>query len=206
MRVGPTSALVIVALALSSLSSTRPAHAQSACLSGKLEAMARKEAGLLSCLAGVAAKGRAAGFPRCIRKVASRFARAYLDAGRCGEERTLCECLTEQCAIAVRLVLPDAGPSRCEAARLRAAGTQARRKVGCSAEAARTGSTVDPACLEKAEAHLRAVFARTGRCTGEQTAVEAVVNEECVRGLGADPTGGGTIGALCTSHACDGVD
>jgi len=185
---------------------TRPAAAQSGCVSAKLEAMGKNEAGLLSCLAGEAAKGRPTTFGKCIRKVAAKFALAWAKAGPCGEDRTLCECLTEQCAIAVRLVLPDFGPSRCEAARLRAAGKQAVRKVRCSAEAARAGTTVDPACLQRTEAYLQAVFARTRRCTGDSNMVETIVNEQCVGALGADPTGGGTIDELCTSHACDNVD
>jgi hypothetical protein len=167
--------------------------------------MGKKEAGLLSCLAAETAKGRATGFGKCIGKVAIKFARAYANAGTCGEERTRCECLTEDCAIAVRLALPDSR-SKCEAARLRAAGKQAIQKVRCSVEAVKNGTPVDPACLQRTEANLQAVFARTRRCTGDRTAVETTVNEQCVSALGADPTGGETIDELCTSHACDYVD
>lgn len=202
-----TRALVVMTLALFIGSGwSRAANAQSECLGAKLDAMGRKEAGLLSCLAGEAAKGRATGFPRCLRRVSRRFSRAFALAGDCGEGRLVCDCLTEACAIAVHLALPDAGPSRCESARLRAAGRHAVRKVRCSAQAAKAGAPVDPACLERTEAKLRAAFARTRRCTGDATTVEAIVNEQCVSALGGDPTGGGTISELCTSHACDGVD
>jgi hypothetical protein len=199
--------VVIVALAMPCIlaSWSHSARAQSTCLSAKLEAMGKKEAGLLSCLAAETAKGHATGFGRCIRKVAIKFALAWAKAGTCGEERTRCECLTEDCAIALRLTLPDSR-DRCEAARLRAAGKQAIQKVRCSAEAVKSGTPVDPACLQRAEANLRAVFARSRRCTGDRTAVETVVNEQCVTALGADPIGGETIDKLCTSHACDYVD
>jgi len=200
-RAGCTMAL----LALCLLPAT--AHAQSKCVSAKLDAMGKKESGLLSCLASVAARGRATSFGRCLQRIENRYLRAYDLAGSCGtDDRPVCDCLTENCAVEVRVALPDLGPSKCEAKRLRGAGVQAMRKVRCNAKAAKAGTPVDPGCLQKADAKFEAVFAKTGTCGGDQSAVDAIVNEQCVTGIGGDASGGGTVGDLCTSQACEGAD
>jgi hypothetical protein len=199
-------AIVVLALFPIVTGASGTSNPQSRCLSGKLAAIGKKEAGLLSCLAKMAAKGRATTFGACIQKAARKFAAAFAKAGSCDADRTICECLAENCAITVRVSLPDAGPSKCEAARLRAAGKRAIGKVRCSVKAATEGLTVDQACIQNVEARYQAAFAKTSGCTGEQTTVEVIVDEQCVGAVGADPTGGGTVSDLCTGHACDGVD
>jgi hypothetical protein len=182
------------------------ANTQSKCLRAKLRAIGKKEAGLLSCFARVAAKGHANTLGACVQKGEHKYTAAFAKAGSCSGDRTICDCLAENCAIAVRVALPDAGPSHCESARLRAAGKKAAGKLSCNAKAAARGLTVDRACIQKVEARYRAAFAKTTGCTGDQATVETIANQRCVGEVGADPTGGGTISALCTSHACDGVD
>ena len=195
--------LVVFALVAVARGASSP---QGRCLSAKLKAIARKEAGLLSCFAKVAAKGRATTLGACVQKVHGRYVAAFTKAGSCGGDDITCECLAENCAIDVRLALPDAGPSRCESARLKAALREAARMIGCNARGAAKGLIVDQACIRKAQTKYRGAFARATGCTGDQTTVETIVGEKCVAEVGADPIGGGTVSELCTSHACDGVD
>jgi hypothetical protein len=180
--------------------------AQSRCLSAKLDALGLKEARLLFCLAGVAAKGRANSFPACLQRAAGKYAAAFGRAGACAGERTECECLADKCALDLRVMLSDPGPSKCAAARLRAAGREAVGKVRCSVRALRKGLVVEQTCIQRAEQKFQAAFAKTGSCAGEQAGAEALVNDECVRALGGDATGGGMVTGICTSEACQGVD
>jgi hypothetical protein len=182
------------------------ANAQDKCLRRRLKAFADKEAGLLSCFARVAARGNARSLRTCLQKGQGKYAAAFTRSGACSGDREICECLAENCAIAVREALPDLGPSKCEAARLRAAGKVAAGKLRCNARANARGSPVDTDCIRKVEARYQSAFGRTTGCTGDQATVQTIANLRCVSDLGGDPTGGGTVSGLCTSHACDGAD
>jgi hypothetical protein len=185
--------LVLLAVAAS------PARADK-CTAAKLKAIGKKEASILSCHAKVVAKGDSSTLAACIQKVEHKYATAFAKAGTCSGERDVCECLAEGCASVARRDLPDAGPSKCEAARLKAAGKKARGKLNCNAKAAANGSPVDSACIQKAETKYQAAFAKTTGCTGDATGVENDVNLRCVSAVGGDPSGGGTVGELCPSH------
>jgi hypothetical protein len=209
-RSSPSARLALVALAVAALVAGRsdPARAQGSearCLRIKLEAIGRKEADELGCFGMAAATGRARRLGRCILRATGRLNRAFVKAGECSGEADTCGCLADLCAVDVRVALPDLGPSRCEAARLRAGARVALATMRCAAAAA-TGMPVDPACPQKARARYEAAFAKTAGCSGDGTAVESIVAADCVTALGGDPAGGQIIGALCTSHACDAVD
>lgn len=179
------------------------ACAQSQCVSTKFEAVGRSEAGLLSCLARVAATGRATNLGRCVRKAKGRLVRSFSTAGECGGDDGICGCLAENCAVDVRLSLPDAGPNRCESARLRAAARKVVGTLRCNAQAAANGTAVDEACIQKVQARYQAAFARTKGCTGDGSAVGTIVETACVAEVGANATAGSMVGDPCTSHACD---
>jgi len=202
----PACTIVAFGAFLIALGGSRTSNAQSECLSAKLEAIGQREARLLFCLAKVAARGRATTFGACNRRAGIRYAAAFGRAGSCDGDRTECECLAENCAVDLRVLLSDRGPSRCEAARLKAAGKEAIGKVRCNVKALREGLIVDQTCIQRAEETFRSAFARTRRCAGDQAATEAIVNAECVAALGGDATGGGMITDICTSNACEGVD
>jgi hypothetical protein len=173
-----------------------PAYADK-CTGAKLKALAKKASGLLGCHAKVAAKGDPSLFDPCRQKVETKYGTAFAKAGSCGGDQALCECLAENCATLVRAALPDNG--KCEATRLKAAGKKASGKLACNSKAAAKGLTVDSMCIQKLEAKYQAAFAKATGCTGDQNAVETTVNQSCVSDLGADPTGGGTVGAICAS-------
>ena len=188
----PLSALVLLAIVAA------PAHADK-CTGKKLKAIGKKEGGLLGCHSKVASKGDPSSLAACVSKVEVKYAAAFAKAGSCSGDQAVCECLAENCEAAVRADLPDAGPSICEAARLKAAGKKARGKLTCNAKAATTGTAVDPICIQKAEAKYQAAFAKTTGCSGDQNAVETTIDQECVTAIGADGTGGATVGTICGS-------
>jgi hypothetical protein len=202
----PARTVVALGAFLIALGGSRTSNAQSECLSAKLEAIGQREARLLFCLAKVAARGRATTFGACDQRARIRYAAAFGRAGSCDGDRTQCECLAENCAVDLRVQLSDPGPSKCEAARLKAAGKEAIGKVHCNVKALREGLVVDQTCTRRAEKKFQAAFAKTRRCAGDQSTAEAIVNAECVAALGGDATGGGMITDICTSDACEGVD
>src|SRR5262245_37261687 len=186
--------LILLALALAAT----PASADK-CTGAKLMAIARKEAGLLICDAKVVATGDSNLLGPCLQKVVAKYVTAFAKAGSCSGDPAVCECLAEYCAMAVRGGLPEAGPSKCEAARLKTAAKKAAGKLKCNAKAAATGVPVDGVCIHKAEAKYDAAFAKTTSCGGDPNAVEMTVDQQCVSAVGADPTGGRTVGARCAS-------
>src|SRR5439155_1731695 len=106
------------------------------------------------------------------------------------------------CREKVRAALPDgtsaATASKCESARLKAAGKAASRKLGCYAKAARKGLPVDSSaggCLDKAHAKFVAAFDKVTGCTGDgqADAVETLIDVQCVhQPVDADGDGSGS--------------
>src|SRR5437899_7250616 len=141
------------------------AAAADQCTSAKLRAIANREARLLRCQAKVARSGDPSLEAACDARAVARFATAFGAAGTCSGVQSDCESLADDCRDKVRAALPDrtsaASASKCEAARLKAAGKAASRKLGCYAKAARKGIPVDSAaggCLDKAHAKFVAAF------------------------------------------------
>jgi len=191
----PITGAVLGALVLIAVGAA-PARADK-CTAVKVKAIGKKESGLLSCYAKLAASGDPANYAPCVGKVEGKYFRAFSKAGSCAGFQDNCETVAQDCASMVRANLPDAGPSNCEAARLKAAGKKAAAKMSCNASAAGKGLTVDPACIQKVEATYQAAFGKTTGCTGDQQTVETTVDQSCVSAVGADPTGGGTVGSIC---------
>ena len=187
-----------IVLAIGLVVVTAPAHADK-CISTKLKIIGKAEKALIACHAKVAIKGDPSLLSACTLKAQSKYAAAFGKAGSCSGDQLVCGCLADNCAALVRTDLPDPGPSKCEAARLKASGKKARAKLGCNAKAAAENVAVDPACIQKAEEKYQAAFAKTVGCSGDPVTVEGTVDADCVTAVGADATGGSTIGSLCPS-------
>ena len=172
------------------------------CTAAKLMAVGKKEAGLLSCYSRATARGDTSGVATCVERVRGRYGIVFARAGSCPGDAAVCESITETCANLIRGDLPDAGPSTCEAARLRAAGKEAAGKLVCNAKAAANGLSVDAACIQKVEAKFQAAFVKTSGCTGDQATVENAIDRDCVEAARADADGGGSVGVLCDRVCC----
>src|SRR2546422_6738401 len=121
------------------------------CTGRKIKAICKKEKRLLACSAKEATKGTAAVQPACNMKASDKFTTAYNKPSGCTTPvATQCESIADDCQAKLRAALPDGDgttPSRCEAARLKAAGKKAAAKLGCYAKAAARDVAVDPDCL-----------------------------------------------------------
>jgi polyhydroxybutyrate depolymerase len=184
-------ALLLVAFAIG-----RPGGAAGAdCVPTKLKAIAKNVKATLGCAAKAVAKGDSSALDECTAKADAKLTAVFEKAGVCGGTVGECGGLADACADAVIAALPDAGPSACEAARLKAAGKKAARKLGCHAKAAMKGAAVDGQCLDKASAKLAAAFAKTSGCSGDEATVESVVDTECVDRMVV--LSGGVVSGLC---------
>src|SRR5262249_7209422 len=158
-----------------------PAHAQrNKCLAGKLKAIGKKENGLLACDAKAAAVGDPLSVLPCRIKVATKVASAFGKLSGCTGTEMDCANLADGCEVILRTMLPDGtagGRSKCEAARLKAAGKKAKGVLGCYAKSAANGVAVDTVgCIGKVELKFSAAFDGTRRCTGTETMVEDAVD------------------------------
>src|SRR5262249_54328483 len=133
------------------------------CNGAKVKAIGKKEAGLLGCSAKEATKSGIE--PDCDTKVSGKFTPAYDKPTGCSPAApadTACETAADtDCQTAIRAVLPDGNgttASRCEAARLKAAGKLAAGELGCISKAAAKGIPVDTACITKAQGKFLAAF------------------------------------------------
>ena len=135
------------------------------CTAAKLKAIGKKESGLLACQAKVATKGDPSLQAACDAKVLGKFATAFAKAGTCPGMQSDCEAIADDCRDQIRAALPDgttaATASKCESARLKAAGKKASSKLGCYAKAATKEAAVDSApggCLDKANGRFVKAF------------------------------------------------
>jgi len=185
-------AVVLVTL-LASSSTTRADK----CTGTKLKVIAKAESGLLTCDAKGAAKGDPTLVAPCVAKVQAKYTAAFAKAGSCSGGAGACDCFASKCESVVHGDLPDAGPSKCESARLKAAAKKAAAKLVCNAKAAAKGLVVDADCIQNAEAKYEKAFGKTVGCSGDQATVESAVDQKCVAAVGADALGGGMVGSLC---------
>jgi hypothetical protein len=174
------------------------------CTATKLRAIGKKENGLLACQSKVAVKGSSVE-PSCDNKVNAKYGTAYDKPGPCGAPtKDICEALADDCRDSLRAALPDGdpnSPSKCESARLKAAGKKAGAKLTCYAKAAIKDSAVDSApggCLARADAKFTAAFNKVSGCTGDNSAqaIESLIDDKCVGQLVA-VDGTGKVTAIC---------
>src|SRR5690242_17921627 len=187
-----------LAIAMFALAFTAGDAAADKCTGSKLKAIAKKEASLLNCEAKVAVKGDPSLQAACDAKVVAKFQAAFAKAGTCAGVAFNCENGADDCRDKVRAALPDAGPSKCEAARLKAAGKKAKAKLGCYAKAALKAVPVDTTCLTKAETKFSAAFAKVAGCTGDgqEATIENLIDTECVNQLAISDMSG-NVTDLC---------
>jgi hypothetical protein len=159
------------------------------CTSTQLKAVGKDEKSLLTCQSKVATKGTAAVEPACDQKAMDKFDAQYNKSSACtGPSAAMCDANAKDCRDKLRAALPDGdetNPSKCEAARLKAAGKKASAKLKCYAKAALKSLPVDTApggCLDKATNKFTASFNKVSGCTGDGqlNAIEALIDDECV--------------------------
>ena len=178
------------------------------CLAPKIKAIAVKEAGLLHCSSKEATKGVAAVEPGCTAKVRNAFAKAYANPTDCATPpEAQCESIADQCQAQLRAALPDGNgttPSKCEAARLTAAGNKAKAKLLCYAKAATRNVPVAAVCLAKAEAKFTVAYNKVSGCSIEGPAgvadTEALIDSACVNAA-VTTDGTGRVTGICAAPA-----
>jgi polyhydroxybutyrate depolymerase len=197
-RLGRLAAATLLVLPLLA---PRPGLAQGApkCVAAKLKAIGKNEKAALTCVAKVVAKNDPSSLSGCLAKADAKLSSAFAKAIGCDGSLAACAGLADDCVDAVTAALPDAGPSPCEAARLKAAGKKAAHRLTCHAKAATKGVAVDTACLDKASVKFAAAWAKTSGCSGDATTVENVVDETCVDALVT--LSAGTVTGICGSTA-----
>jgi hypothetical protein len=176
------------------------------CLSAKLKAIAKEEGGLLQCSSKEATKGVAAVEPACTAKVRDKFAKAYAKVVGCSTPPAAqCESIADHCQAELRAALPDGdgtNPSKCEAARLKAAGKKAKAKLACYAKVAKNNLPVDHACLAKAEAKFTTAYNKVSGCatdgpTGAAN-TESLIDNACVDAV-VTVDGTGRVTGICAT-------
>jgi len=197
----------VLAMAMAWVGSVAASTTTEKCMGAKLKALAKKEAGLLTCRAKVAATGDSAGLGACQQKVMLKFTTAFGKAGSCAGDQTQCESYAESCDTAMAALLTDTFPSKCEAAKRKAAGKLAGQELVCWAKAAATGQSVQTgACITTAEGKFGTGVMKAGGCP-DGGSPQAAIENECVYPVVAvtrPAQNGGTIEGLCPSRACAG--
>ena len=167
------------------------------CTISKLKAVAKKEYGLLGCSAKAVKVGDPSVLDACVAKVTSKFTTSFAKAGTCAGEESDCTVIVdESCIPAVQQLLPDGGPSKCEAARLKAAGKRASAAILCYTKNPATLA----ACQTKANAKFLSAFGKVIGCggDGQADAVASSVDASCVNAVVTADVDG-TVTALCVT-------
>jgi len=93
--------------------------------------------------------------------------------------------------------MTDTFPSKCEAAKRKAAGKVASGELGCYAKAAATGLAVESGCLAKATGKFSAALGKAGTCP-DSGSPQTVVESNCVAAA-VTTDGGGVVTVGCSS-------
>jgi len=182
------------------------AHAGGCNLPAKLKAVGKKEFGLLRCQSRVAATGDSSGLGACEAKVSGKFRAAFGTTGLCGAPGNptpcediidCCENVGDRCDSSVAGAFVEVFPSRCEAAKRKAAGRLANRELRCYARAAARGLAVDSRCIGRATASFTAAVARAGTCP-DGGSPRSFVEDNCVKPAVATD-GSGIVTEACPS-------
>jgi len=156
------------------------------CVAAKLKAIGKKESSKLACLAKVAQTGDSLGLSDCNARAESKYPVAFTKAGECGSSDAACESRVDSCVSQVADNLPDV-PSRCEAAKLKAAAKAVTGLFNCSARSASRGKPVDPDCAillpgTKIQDKLTAALMKadaSGPCSGDPSTLGLVIELAC---------------------------
>ena len=166
-----------------------PAYADNCNLAAKLKALGKKESRLLACQSKVDATADSSGLDACETKASDRFFVAISTTGTCNQPGMptpcegiieCCENVADRCESSVADAFIDTFPSKCEAAKRKAAGYLAGRELRCHATAARRRQAVDPGCITRAEAKFTVAMATAGACPDGGSPL-AFVEDSCVR-------------------------
>ena len=160
-----------------------------ACLAKKLAGIGKLEAKLLLCHAKVASTNDSSRLAACQAAASSQFATSFAQAGVCGGDPLVGQALADECASTIADAMTDTFPSRCEAAKRKAAGKSANKQLRCHGKAWRNCADVESACLAGARAAFSAGLTRAGSCP-QGTSPESDVESRCVQpaldALGSD--------------------
>ena len=182
------------AVALALLATPPPARADK-CAAAKLKAIGKKEARLLGCQSKVAAKNDTSGLAACESKVKGKFSNAFGKSGTCGGDQTQCENIADSCESSVAGAFIDTWPSKCEAAKRKAAGKLASSELGCYAKAAAKSAALDGGCISKATGKFSTALTKAGACP-DGGSPQMLVEGSCVQP--AVPTNvGGIVTDVC---------
>jgi hypothetical protein len=171
--------LVIALTGAVLLASGYPALADK-CTGTKLTAIGKQAAGLLGCEADLAKKNDPSALAACVSKVQGKFSTAFDKAGACAGDATMCEGIAETCENTIAAALTETFPSKCEAAKRKAAGELASAELGCYATAAMKLAAVDPGCLTKAQEKLAKALTKAGTCA-DGGSLQSLVEAICVQ-------------------------
>src|SRR5262249_16773643 len=92
------------------------------CTAAKLKATGKRVSSLLSCQPTVVKKNTTAKLAECQTKAITKFSAAFAKAGSCIGTEGTCVAATDNCITASTSAMSDTLPSKCEAAKLKAAG------------------------------------------------------------------------------------
>jgi hypothetical protein len=180
-----------------------PARADK-CNGAKIKTIGKKEAGLLGCSAKEATKDGVQ--PTCNSTVSGKFTPAYDKPTGCvpaAPSDTTCETAADSCQSTLRTALPDGNgttPSKCEAARLKAAGKLASGELGCYSKASAKALPVDTVgCIPKNTGKFAAAFNKVTGCAGDGNAsgIQTSVENNCVKNMVAVDGGGNVTAITC---------
>jgi|GEM_PF-487703 len=175
-QIAATAVAVIALTAGYALAGVTP---EQKCTSAKLKAIGKLESGLLACRSAVAASANNSGLAACQSKARAIFAAGFAKAGSCVGDQATCDSITADCDSSAAAAMTDTFPSKCEAAKLKAAGKLARGQLGCYTKAARTGAALDSLCISKAASKFSAAIAKAGACP-DGISPQGVIENHCV--------------------------
>jgi hypothetical protein len=107
------------------------------------------------------------------------FSTAFGKAGTCGGDEMTCETRVGSCETAIASALTETFPSKCEAAKRKAAGKLAQAELGCYEKAAATGVALDPTCIAKATSKFTTALGKAGTCP-DGGSPQTLVENKCV--------------------------
>ena len=175
---------------------TLPAGGADKCTSAKLKAVAKKEASLLKCQSKVAAKNDTTKLSTCEMKASGKFATAFGAAGACAGNQTACEDIADNCESTVAAAMTETFPSKCEAAKRKAAAKLASGELKCYSKAAAKGVPVDTVgCIPKAQSKFSAAIGAAGSCA-DGGSPQSLVENTCTKPA-VETDGMGNVTGVC---------